>query len=465
MKTLSIFKKIILENSRFEVLLDKFTKEKKNKEGKKIKPLMDLGKFAQIIFADPTTKKPDGFDETDLSIENLSKVQPGAYTNWILKKYEIPGQFNDERDDVSRDSPEFKNVLKNYRELFIEDLFKLTDDLKKFTKYKQYFPQDKRDINKFGSPDELFRFLETFQIPEKKKKDLEKKELKKEIRKEREGFKHPGASLEFEGSDYTVIKISDLGPKGQEAASWYGGFYDYDNGESRWCTSPPNSSYFKGYAKDGPLYVILANDDKGLVGKRTGLPQERYQFHFPSNQFMDRADRRIELVNFLNEKAPELKEYFKPEFAKGLTTAGGKRIEISYPDSSASKFIALYGFNDFFESLPTTIESFSFVNTSKETMSFDIPPTIGNFTNLTAMMLQNCVRSLPEEMGKLKSLHFLSLQQTPQLETIPESLANLPMLQFINLSGCPNLEIPSKFLEVYEEVKEHPGTGFYTRKS
>ena len=72
----------------------------------------------------------------------------------------------------------------------VEDLFKVTDDLKKFTKYKQYFPEDKRNILNFKSPEELFRFLDSFELPEKLKQRKEKEELKKEIRKERKGFSH-----------------------------------------------------------------------------------------------------------------------------------------------------------------------------------------------------------------------------------------------------------------------------------
>ena len=263
------------------------------------------------------------------------------------------------------------------------------------------------------------------------------------------------------GDRYTVIKIEGTGPAQQEAASWYGGYYDYDQGESRWCTSPPNSSYFKGYAKDGPLYVILANDDKGKVGKRTGLPQERYQFHFPSNQYMDRADHRIDLMQFLNQTAPDLKEYFKPEFAKGLTTSGGKKVEIDYPNSSAAKFIALYGFDDFFGSLPDDITNLLFNNKSNETIALDVPETLGRFKNLEALLLMNCVKSLPESIGNLKNLSFLALPSNPQLKKIPNSVLNIPNLMFINLSGTkPNLtpEFKAKFSE---EGKE--GTGFFSR--
>ena len=239
---------IIMEQSRFDVLLDKYTSKKKDKKtGKEIKPIMDLSILSQIIFADPTTKKPQDFDESEITVDNISRVQPGAYTNWLLKNYVQP-KIDLESGITDPNSPAVKKAIQEYRELFMEDLFKVTGDLKKFTKFKQYFPQDKRDINKFSSPDELFRFLQSFKLPEKKQKELEKKELKKEIRKEREGFSHPGATVEFTGDNWTVIKIEGTDAKAQEAASWYGGFYDYDNGESRWCTSPPNSNYFNTYA-------------------------------------------------------------------------------------------------------------------------------------------------------------------------------------------------------------------------
>ena len=452
---------IILEQSRFDVLLDKYASKKKDKKsGKEVKPLMDLSILAQIIFADPTTKKPDGTDESDYSVENLSRVQPGAYTNWLLKHYVTPEM--EMSAEVDYRSPAYQKAVIEGRRLFMEDLFKVNGDLKKFTKYKQYFPQDKRDINRIANPTELFNFLSTFQLPEKKQKEIEKKELKKEIRKEREGFSHPGATIEFTGDKWSVIKIEGTGEKQQEAATWFGGFYDYDNGESRWCTSPPNSSYFKTYAKDGPLYVILSNDESGPVGKRTGLPQLRYQFHFPSNQFMDRADHRVDLINMLNNDMSELKEYFKPEFAKGMTTSGGKKVEIEYPNSSAAKFIALYGFDEFFASLPDDITNLLFNNKSNETIALDVPSTLGRFKNLEALLLMNCVKTIPNEIGQLSNLSFLALPDNSALKSLPDSLLQLPNLMFVNLKGSkPNLSeaFNAKFGE--EGVA---GSGFFTKK-
>jgi hypothetical protein len=259
-----------------------------------------------------------------------------------------------------------------------------------------------------------------------------------------------------------VVKIEGTDEKAQEAASWYGGYYDYDQGESRWCTSPPNSSYFRNYAKDGPLYVILANNDNGSVGKRTGLPQERFQFHFPSNQFMDRADHRIDLIQYLNGNMSELKEYFKPEFAKGMTTGGGKKVEIEYPNSSAGKFIALYGFDEFFGSLPSDITNLLFNNKSNEKIALKVPSTLGRFTNLEALLLMNCVESLPNEINQLKNLSFLALPDNPAMKSIPDGVTELPNLMFVNLKGSKPTLSPA-FLEKFGE-EGAAGSGFFTKK-
>jgi hypothetical protein len=342
----------------------------------------------------------------------------------------------------------------------MEDLFKVTDDLKTFSKYKQYYPEDKRDINKF-TPNSLFQFIQSFELPEKIKKKLEKTELKKEIRKSRDGFNHPGSKIVFEGPNYTIIEINkSSGDLGIEAARWFGGYYDYNNGESRWCTSPPDSTWAQRYLKDGPLYVIMANDDKGKVGKRTGLPQERFQFHFQSNQFMDRLDQQIDLVESLNGPMNELKEFFKFEFAKGLTTSGGNRVEIEFPGGSAGKFIALYGFEDLFKTLPDNIVSLIFNNKSSTNSNLDIPPSITRFKNLDAILLQNCVKSLPENIGELKNLEFLSLPLNNNLKSIPESLANIPRLHIINLMGSPNVKLGPEILKVFSDSDQKD---FYQR--
>jgi hypothetical protein len=456
MRFTDLLSNLIVEQSRFKVLYDKLVKPNdKNKEDgvqKKDKGVMDFETLRTIIFADPTTKAPENFDIEGASINDMENVKVGKYAQWLLKNYvNIP--LTPEEKEYDYRSPEYKRALQRARDLFMEDLYKATRDLEFFEKAKQYLPQDQRDINKFTIAT-LFDTLKDFEIPEKKKAEIEKKEAKKT----RQGFNHAGGEILFEGPNWTLIRIKDTGQVGKDAAIWYGGFQSHREGESNWCTSGPGLSYFDGYIKNGPLYVIFPNDDKGEVGRKTGLPKERYQFHFPSNQFMDRDDRQVNLVSMLNGPMEELKEFFKPEFAKGLVSKGGEKVEINYPDSSAGKFVALYGFDELFETLPDNIEHLLINNKSKEDIALIVPETLGRFTKLQALLLQNIVKKLPENLGNLKMLNFLALPNNTKLENLPESVLEIPGLAFINLSGSnPNL----KMSETLKSRLSDEGNGFY----
>lgn len=441
MRFTQLLTNLILEQSRFQVLYDKMVKPAPGREGdaKKPKGLMDFETLKAIIIADPTTRIPQGQDIDELSVQDMENVKVGKYTQWMLKNFVAP-TFGDERANVEKGTPEHKRVMNEYQRLFMEDLHKTTEDLKKYERFKNQLPQDKRDINKI-SVEELFDLVKDFKL-EKTKASKDEKE------KAKTSYEYPGSEVMFRGPNWTLIKIEDKGELGKGAAVFFGGYQDGDNDESRWCTSAPGLTYFNGYIKDGPLYVVLPNDDKGQVGKRTGLPKERYQFHFPSSQFMDRNDRQINLVEYLNGPMSELKEFFKSEFAKGLVTKGGDKVEINYPDSSAGKFVALYGFEELFESLPKEIKQLLIINKSKENIALDVPESLGRFTELEALLLQNIVKTLPDSIGNLKKLNFVSLNKNAELEKLPDSIADLPNLTFINLQNSnPNLEIPERLRE------------------
>jgi Leucine-rich repeat (LRR) protein len=453
MKFTKLLSNLILENSRFQVLYDKLVKPPTNTQdggrGNTPKNVMDFETLRSIIFADPTTKAPENFDIEGASAEDMNNVKVGKYAQWLLKNYvNIP--LTPEEKEIDYRSPEYKRAVQRARDLFMEDLFKVTDDLKKYDRFKGQFPQDKRDINKL-TVDDVYELTKDLKL-QKTKASKEEKEIAKKT------YEHPGGEIIFRGPNWTLIKIEDGGSLGKDAACFYGGYYLHEEGESRWCTSSPGLTYFNGYIKDGPLYVILPNDDKGKVGNKTGLPFERYQFHFPSNQYMDREDKQINLVDMLNGPMSELKDFFKPEFAKGLVTKGGNKVDINYPDSSAGKFIALYGFNELFDALPDDIDQLLISNKSKETFAYDVPESLGRFTNLQALLLQNVVKKLPESIGKLKNLDFISLSDNPSLESLPESIADIQGLSFINLQRSnPNLEIPERLkVKLVEE-----DNGFY----
>jgi hypothetical protein len=435
----NILKDLIIESSRFQVLFDKFVKPKeKGKKG-----MMPFETLFAIIAADPTSKFPQGMDIDNSKPEDMDKVKIGKYTQWLLKNFVIPTNL-----DVEPDSPRYKGAYQQYQELFMEDLYKVTGDLQKFERFKNRLPQELRDINKL-TPETLYDNVKDFSLEKTKATKDEKKEASKT-------YQHPGAEIVYRGADWTIAKIEDKGQLGKDAACFYGGSYQEPNkGETRWCTSSPGLTWFDRYIKDGPLYVVIPNKGQKHSGDKeygevSGLPALRYQFHFPSNQFMDPSDRQIDLVDFLNTNEEGMKEYFKPQFMKGLSSNEGKKVTVNYPGDSSSKFIALYGFDEFFETLPENIQRLEFIAKSGSKLDLNIPATIGNFKELTALHLVSCVASIPETICNLQKLQFLSLPDNPNIQMLPDCIAQMPKLSVVNMKGSNQNSIPQSIKDKVE---------------
>ena len=328
------------------------------------------------------------------------------------------------------------------KDRFFEDLYKVTNDLKKFERFKTRLPENFRNINTLNI-DELYDLVKDFSL-EKTKGTKKEKEIAKST------YEYPGSEIVFKGSKWTIAKITDNSQLGKDAACFYGGYHlEPIIGETKWCTSSPGYNWFERYINKGPLYVIIPNNWEGNVGEKTGLPSDRYQFHFPEpSQFMDKYDNPINLVQFLNGEGNEMKEYFKPEFAKGLTTGYGKNFEISnLTDGAMGKFISLYGFDDLMDSIPTTIEEFKITNNKDNGLIINIPNNIDRFSNLTTLMFDNCIDKVPSSVCKLKKLLFIGLQNNAKLREIPECIADMPNLLILNVKGSNNVVVPKKITD------------------
>ena len=445
MKFTNILKNIILEDSRFTLLYDKLV-DKGGKKPQEGKILFDTLKT--IIFADPTTRAPQSLLQNieTLTPEQMEIVKVGKYTQWLLKNFLKP-TFEGE---VEVGSPQYKRMAKEYKDRFLEDLYKVTDDLKKFERFKGQLPQESRDIAKL-TPDSLFGLVKDFKLEKTKGSKQEKEEAKL-------SYQYPGSTVAFRGPNWTVVKIEDQSELGKNAACFFGGYHEADMGETRWCTSSPGLNYFDSHIKQGPLYVILPNNADKL-GQKTGLPQERYQWHFQSNQFMDREDRRVNIIEMLQGKLSELREFFKPEFAKGLTKQNDKRLDINNDDSSAAgKFIQIYGYKELFDTLPDDMTQIIINNQKNNNIAFDIPESIGRFDKLQTLLLGGIVKSVPDSICNLKELLLLSLPNNPQLTTLPVCIKDLPMLGFLNINGS-NITIPEELKDVLEQ--EGDSQGYY----
>jgi hypothetical protein len=402
------------------VLFNALTKPSQDKEGNKTKPKLSRQEFVQLVAADPTTILNNVDIETADSKE-LEKVKAGKYVQWLISKYLNPTTERQPGDNG------YDQEVKKSKETFMEDLYKITDDLKKFVRFKSKI-KGGTDINKM-SPDQLYDAVKDFDLTLATTTKAERKTAPV----------HPGAKIMYDGDNWRVIEIKDKGVVGKEAACFYGG----NNQETRWCTSTPGTDqWFNRYIKDGPLYVIFNPNDTD-VSPTTGLPKNRYQFHFPSNQFMDKDDRQQDLVQLLNGLMSELKDFFKPEFAKGLTVGGEKLVIDSFSHGAIGKFIALYGLDDLIGSLPDTLKEFQIQNRDNKTdVLVKIPEEIGRFKDLHMILLDNCVDSIPDSVCTLPKLRFLALINNPKLRTIPECVGDLPNLYFLNLKGSENVKVP-----------------------
>jgi hypothetical protein len=425
MKFTTLLKDVILENSRFEILRTALTKPSKDKEGKTVKPKLSIQEFIQLVQADPTTRM-NNVDPESADSKELEKIKAGKYVNWLIKNYLTPITERQPSDSG------YEREVKQVKETFLEDLYKVTEDLQKFIRFNKKIPLENRDINKLTTA-QLYDAVKNFDLTLATTTKAERKSAPV----------HPGAELFFEGPNWKVIKIENKGASGKEAACFYGG----NNKETRWCTSAPGASWFDRYIKDGPLYVVFNPNDTNIAPE-TGLPVERYQFHFPSNQFMDRHDHSVNLINLLNGPMKELKMAFKPEFAEGLTVGGEKLVIDSFSQGNVGKFIGLYGLDELIDNLPLSLKEFQISNKERDSkIIITIPTSISRFKNLQMLLFDNCIESIPDDICELPELRFLALINNQNLTSIPECLSDVKSLLFLNLKGSGNVKIPQRIMD------------------
>ncbi len=146
-------------------------------------------------------------------------------------------------------------------------------------------------------------------------------------------YSHAEGSDSESSGDYSHAEgLETISTGDYSHASGYGtiAYSDYQAAVGRFNLDLNNDDYFvvgvgadAGNRADGlgindtRTYIsnsLFLPNDSSDVGKKSGLPVERYQWHFQSNQFMDRHDRNVNIVEMLQGKLAELKDFFKPEF-------------------------------------------------------------------------------------------------------------------------------------------------------
>lgn len=226
--------------------------------------------FHRLLVLDPTTKNAESDD--------LNTIIKGKYSDWLIKQFFAAGEpdkllmLNEDAEDIYDSLDLYNKLLRN--KAGIEQLEKL---IKKAT----ITSKNPKDIGSFTIHD--LRLLHaTFK---EQGESLEKSETEKE-------------------TDITIIYEDKLfravSPKTHEAARKYGT-------GTNWCTATANPHHYVGYtktnSKHGPLIIII--DKKGEP------PDNKWQYHEASEQFMNYKNQRIHKYTFILsqiKKGPQYEE-------------------------------------------------------------------------------------------------------------------------------------------------------------
>lgn len=194
-------------------------------------------------------------------LENCDPTTNKEYMQWLAKVYANQGI---KLEDLSTRGESALRLYHNY-------------------KFDKILPPEQRDIGRL-----------TFS-------DLEFIAGDRELAQAYRAKQDQDAAKAMPKGDSTVIYENDqvriIIPNDKEAACYYGQ-------GTRWCTAGRDNNMYDRYARDGDLYILLP--------KKPKYEGEKYQLHFPSNQFMDEQDNSVDdIVELLDMRFGNLVDFFR----------------------------------------------------------------------------------------------------------------------------------------------------------
>lgn len=242
---------------REPVKLIKYNKEKTNENKLSKKDLMYIINESVRLLTEITIKDAytsyykDIPENVFIKIVGSSQTEPNILlpiTKWVLEKYKKdPQDVMNHLNDLRKNDKQ--GILDLFERLCVRDMIN----------------SQQKNINKYKTVQELSDFIDKFDVNEIMQ--MTPGEWSKAVN----GAKNDIYKFYEDEKWYCVI------PKNKYAACYWGS-------GTEWCTAVRNNdNYFDSYYEDGDLII--------LINKQT---KEKYQFHFASEQYMDKKDDSIE---------------------------------------------------------------------------------------------------------------------------------------------------------------------------
>lgn len=193
------------------------------------------------------------------SLENADPTPNKEYVQWLAKVYANQG-------------------------IKMEDLLaRGSSALQMFHKFKtkKILPAEYKDIGRID-----FNTLEGIAQSQQLLQALADKEQQETAKTMPKGE----SKVVFDNEQVRIIE-----PEDEEAACYYGQ-------GTRWCTAARENNMFDNYNRSGPMYILLP--------KQPEHAGEKYQVHFDSGQYMDEGDNPVPVMQLINRRFGDLREFF-----------------------------------------------------------------------------------------------------------------------------------------------------------
>jgi Leucine-rich repeat (LRR) protein len=361
--------------------------------------------YKAIVEADPTPNK--------------------EYVQWILTMY-----TRILKDRVPKTTFEAEeNTLGGFAYLFFENLYKVADALKIFHKIKntKLLSTDHKDIYTYKSIEHFVEvvFSVNLDVSTEINPDvLNPNELAQLASKT--------ASILYQDPDWVIVHTVTQG-----ANSVFGE-------QTTWCTAGTRwGGMFDNYNKQGKLFVLIKNK----VGTQSHIksnPENRLQFHFESDQYMNALDRRIDILKFFKDNYG-VKNYFRDYIVNTLMK---KSPKIEDMIKTLNKFGMVKDLVPILKDMK--VKQLDLSGVIGKNGEFELE-TLGEVITLEELIIRDCeLEHVPEPIRRLKNLKELRLSGN-KITTIPTWINELKTLEVLNvmknqieqpfdISGLSNLQ-------------------------